>query len=228
MRALRKAILLSCFLVVSLYGIGFAHRLLEIDGVRQTVDDALRIEAPDVSQVAYVTLPAGTEYWVVLDVVEPTSLSISLGVPVLERLAAYRPNVAVLGPGLGTTDLALAAGVSEEGLRIEYTVAEEPDVFSEPVTGTDSWILLDTSIDLPEAQRYYIVVWSDADVGGKAWVALGDRDVFGVMDVVLLPAIIRNVREFHEASSQISHEAMGSLVFLFLCALLVNWAIARS
>src|SRR5690606_41216641 len=69
--------------------------------------------------------------------------------------------------------------------------------FSEPFTGTRSWILAETRVALPEPGTYYAVVYDRARRGGRVWLALGDREDFGWRDILRLPGWIRAVRRFH-------------------------------
>jgi hypothetical protein len=166
-----------------------AHRLAAIGESFPSRADALRIEDPDVSQVAYVKLTAAEpNLWMTFDTVGPFELYVQLGLPALSRLAGHRPSLSVIsdssGEAIATFDTALTV---------------TPRFFHEPFTDTDSWILLEETVAIPAAGTYYIHVSSSPDKAGKVWVAVGQREVFGLSDVFSLPSVIREVRAFHEA-----------------------------
>jgi hypothetical protein len=201
-----------------------AHKPVSIGEAYPTFDRALWMEDIDVSQVAYSELTeTDRALWLAFDANAGTRLDFSLGVPVIDRLAEYRPSLAVLGPGLPTIDLPFEAPPSVGGVVFE-TAGTEPRFFHEPFTGTDSWILLEEAIELPETGTYYVVAWPPDDLADKLWVAIGLREQFGLRDVLSLPTIVRDVRAFHETNRRPSVlVTAGKLLFLALAAGLIAW-----
>jgi hypothetical protein len=105
-------------------------------------------------------------------------------------LWAHRPIFSDTAPSRYT--LALGGRfISPEG---------EPLFFHEPVTGTDSWILIETTVRLPATGRYYVVAYPDdaTPPGDKLWMAIGTKERFGLADLLNLGKIKRFVRSFHE------------------------------
>jgi len=194
-----------------------------------TFGEALRLDEIDVSQVAYAELDdTHRALWLVFDTSAPAKLDLSLGIPVIQRLASYRPNLAVVGPGLPPIDLPFETP-EEGGVLFETATAGEVSSFYEPFTGTESWILLETSVDLPRAGVYYVIAWAPNDLPDKLWVAVGAREQFGVNDLLSLGSIIREVRAFHEiARSRSSVGIAGSLLFLGLFAALLALPVSVS
>ena len=199
-----------------------AHRPLTIGGTFPSHDQALRVTDRDVSQVAYVELTdAAPALWLAFDAEAGTHVDVSLGVPVLDRLIAYRPNLALLGPGLPPLALPLESA-PDLGGRLFESAAREPRPFHEPFTGTASWIVFEESIELPESGTYYLVAWSPDEIVDKLWVAVGWREHYGLEDVLALPTILRDVRAFHEVPAGPSAIATaGKVLFLAAAALLV-------
>ena len=200
-----------------------AHKPVSIGGTYPAFDEALRVTDIDVSQVAYAELTdADRALWLVFDAAGETRLDLSLGLPVLDRLADYRPTLAVLGPGLPPVDLPFETPPGLGGVAFESSTAGPPRFFHEPFTGTDSWILLERSVDLPETGTYYVVAWPPGEAVDKLWVSIGVRERFGLRDVLSLPSIVRDVRAFHEVPARAGVSVVGKLLFLGLAAILVG------
>jgi len=138
--------------------------------------------------------------WIAFDVSEPQSLKVSLGVPYLERLKSYRPALALVGPGLPPADLPPGALAGQGGIVIDTRDVAEPEFFDEPFSGTQSWVVAEAELALPEPGRYYVVGYSPAGEEGKLWVALGVKEVFDAAALGGLAGDLADVREFHELS----------------------------
>lgn len=73
-------------------------------GVR--LDNAVFIDDPEVSHVVYHEVtPAAPQLWITFDLEAGQEAFVQLGIPVLDRLADFRPAFALLGPGLSEVDL---------------------------------------------------------------------------------------------------------------------------
>lgn len=196
------------------------HRPVAIGEVFPTRGEALVIEDESVSQVAYVPLSEErNEAWLRLDVESPSEVFVSLGVPVIERLVDYRPTLRVIGPeGEG------------ERILIEERERETPRRFHEPITNTESWIHIERWVEWPEAGTYYIVASASSGEADKLWVSVGQREVFGVSDVLSLPQTIREVRAFHEVSAAATVEprTWASLLAVLVVGAIIVFFAARS
>ena len=51
---------------------------------------------------------------------------------------------------------------------------------------------------LPQEGTYYMVTYLPSGDEGKFWVALGKAEVFGLWDLIRMPVIIIEARNFHE------------------------------
>ena len=175
-------------------GTASGHKPIAIAENHPSREEALPIENLDVSQVAYVELTeAEPEFWMRFELREPMDLYISLGVPVIERLSTYRPRIALLGPG--------DENPTPEWI-FETSGVESPRRFHEPFTGTDSWILLEETISLSAPGVYHLVASAPPEQADKLWVAVGQREAFGLGDLLALPSIVRRVRAFHEVGPE--------------------------
>ncbi len=176
-----------------------AHRAEAIGGTYDGPALAVQMGAADESQVVYGDLPVThASLWVAVDVSDATDLNLELGVPVLERLRTYRPQLAILGPGLPPLAVPVDVPAGLGGMLVVTSSVTDAARFHEPITDTDSWILAEDVVRLPSPGRYYIVAWSTSLMDGKAWIAIGQRETFGVSDIGTLPQVIRDVRAFHE------------------------------
>ncbi len=176
----------------------YAHRPVADPGTAVTASTAIAISEPDVSQVVYHKVTARSPYlWLTLTADAGYQLYVSIGVPVIERLRTYRPALVLLGPGLPAVQLPFETPAAIGGV-VFATDSVKPSFFHEPVTGTDSWILLERTIELPRAGRYYIVAYSPVNEAGKLWVAVGTKERFGIRDIFALPEWRRQIRQFHE------------------------------
>jgi len=227
--SLRWILILGCLLVFVSQS-ALAHKPASIGGVFSTADQALRMEDIDVSQVVYSPLSAAnSRLWLTFQATAGTTLDVSLGLPALDRLSDYRPNLAVLGPGLPPADLPFAIPSGVGGVVFASAARGEPRYFHEHVTGTASWILIDEAVSLPETGTYYVVAYPSGDLVDKLWVAIGTREQFGIRDLLSFPVIIRDVRNFHEVGDE-AHwlRTVGIVPFAALAVAVIAWVVFRN
>jgi hypothetical protein len=195
-----------------------AHKPFFTEGQGNSIDQAIPIENVDISQVFYREVTAeAPELWLTFEGQQDQNLFLQLGVPVIDRLENYRPAVALIGPGLPTENVPLGV---PEGLGAQVFTTEgvtEPTFFNEPFTGTDSWILGEWDITLPQTGQYYILAYDPAGQPGKLWVSVGRTESFGLSDLLTFGDVKREVREFHEVDSSTAPCCLlpiGFIVFL--------------
>lgn len=167
-----------------------AHRPLQIGG---PPSPALTVRDPEVSQVIYAELQAEQVDVIRFQGKEGQRIVLQLGIPELERLKDFQPVVALLGPGLPRAE-GLPFG-SEQGAKLYPFQADRP--FFEHFTRTSSRMAPPFEISLPATGEYLVSVFSRRG-SGKYWLAIGEKEVFGVRDWLMLPLTIWNVRRFHE------------------------------
>ncbi|GMU92185.1 MAG: hypothetical protein AMXMBFR4_12430 [Candidatus Hydrogenedentota bacterium] len=190
--------ILSIFAILSMPA--WAHRPVFGDGSHNDAESALQIQEPRVSQVVYEEITGSSaQLWLTFNVSEGDDIYLQLGVPAIDRLADYRPSLALLGPGLPSIDLPFDVPSGLGGVLLEPSGG--PEVFKEPFTGTQSWILLESDRAAPAAGTYYVVAFDPAGEPGKLWVAIGREENFTFVDLLTFADIIDRVREFHEVSS---------------------------
>ncbi len=197
----------------------WAHRFIPNDGSHSSADNALAINDVDVSQVAYQELSQDSpQLWFRLQAEAGQALHVEVGVPKIDRYAAYRPSYAIVGPGL--PDASLPFAIPEGDGAWGYSTAEvaSPEVFNEEFTGTESWIFPATDVVLPLAGTYYVVAYGPPGVWGKMWLAVGTAEKFGFSDIVTLPGVVWKVRTFHEV---FPIGGLGMLIFAIALALVL-------
>ena len=208
--------LLALALLVAPYA--SAHRLLPNDGTHVDADSALAIAEPDVSQlVLHEVTKANPELWLTFQGTVNEDIYLQLGVPAIDRLADYHPSLALVGPGLPDVELPFA--IPEGAGAIALSTEEiESQFFSEPFTGTESWIYVEKTLTLPEDGEYFIVGYHPDSTAGKLWLAFGTEEAFGLQDVFDYADTLEKVRAFHEVSEM----PLGIIprLFLLLSALL--------
>jgi hypothetical protein len=199
-----------------------AHRPSAIGGTFDGPTKAVRVTGPSVSQVVYGDVSiAHPSLWVAVAVAAATDLYVQLGVPALERLRMFRPQMAIVGPGLPSLALPFEVPTGMGASLVVTSSVADGAFFHEPFTNTDSRILAESTVRLPTAGAYYVVVWSSAIMDGKAWVAVGQREMFGWKDIVTLPKTINAVRAFHEVGPDSRLITAGKILFLAAVALAI-------
>jgi hypothetical protein len=154
---IRKSYISILFLFVLTESV-LAHKPIWSDKPAIDPNTAISLIDPNISQVVYRPLPAGpNQVWTTLTAPVKFKLYVQIGVPVIERLKNFRPNLAVVGPGLPKSDLPFKIPTNY-GATVIDTNSVEPRFFHEPFTGTDSWILESKTIELPQADTYELKV----------------------------------------------------------------------
>ena len=198
-----RLIAVLLFLVIWFSLPAFAHKPVSIGGLFSTAGQALQMTNIDVSQVVYSPLSnTDSQLWLTFEATAGMTLDVSLGIPALDCLTDYRPTLAVLGPGLPAVDLLFDTPQGAGGVVFDSATRGDPRFFHEHVTGTKSWILIEEAVTLPETATYHVVAFPSGDQIDKLWVAIGKREQLGLRDLFTFPAIIRDVRSFHEVSEE--------------------------
>ncbi len=199
MRILHAAMMVLALTVASP---AIAHKPSFSNGQYSGPDRAYPVQNIDHSIVVYHDITCDNrQLWLRFSAPEAgKGLFVQLGVPTIDRLERYRPTLAVIAPGLPSPQGQLPFAIPA-GMGVEVLNAETARAFREPFTGTDSWILVERTLTLPSAGVGYIVAW-DPDVRpGKLWVAVGEKESFGLADLFRFVGWRASARDFHEVGA---------------------------
>lgn len=195
-------IVLALAFFLSAHTVAFGHQPIVSDGSAVNAASAISLGDVNVSRVVYHEVTADApRVWMTFQGTTGQLLYVQLGLPAIERLASYRPSVAVLGPGLPAINLPFEIPAGLGGMVLSSSDVTNPTVFDEPFSGTRSWILLEQEIPLPQAGTYYVVAFDPAGQPGKLWVATGREEQFSLDEIGQLSGVLQQVRAFHETSA---------------------------
>ena len=186
--------------IAALFGLALAHKPTFSDDFNGP-DKAFEVADPDISIVVYQDITCDTDQlWMTFEAEAGFPLYIQLGVPEIDRLADYRPSVALLAAGLPAPEETLPFEVPD-GLGVEVFHSDgvaEPGEFYEPFTQTSSWVLVEETVELPEDGMGYLVAWDPAEWTGKLWLATGTIEDFSDVDSTEFIYWGEAVNDFHE------------------------------
>ena len=195
--------LIGLALLLFLSETALAHRPLFAEKSAADPDSALRVSDPAVSHVIYAELTGEHPHrWFRFESEKPQAITIQIGVPRGSVPVPAEPIVALFGPGLADRPPSLPVSPPQgRDVDVGATLvarAGQPEPFDEPITGTRSFILVNTTLRLPKAGTFYGAIYDALGGTGKMWVGLGQREGFRWSDVLKLPGWIRDVRRFHQ------------------------------
>lgn len=224
---------ITCFsitLAFALPGSAFAHRPLFTNTRADDPDSAIRVFDPAVSHVIYAELTADEpQKWFVFENDQPREIPLQVGVPAAVSQGEIQPVIVFFGPGWPDppTGLPFPPPPGEDVGVITIAMSEHRETFYEPVTGTESFILIDTQLQLSQPGRYYGVVYEANGGDGKVWVGIGKSEGFTWRDVLRLPGWIRSVRQFHEVAGWPRWAWMSALGLVAAAASVGAWVKRR-
>ena len=196
------ALFSACVIAMTLKSSAQAHVPFMANDEHPTMQSALMIENITTSKVIYQIITNSTfESWIQFEGRAGDILYVQLGIPYIDELENYRPSVAILPPSrfpkLVDVD---HDGIQGESLHVlNSTGIIHPEIFHERFTNTNSWILVEQTVNLAETGTYFIVSFSPNNEPGKLWLAVGREERFGPSDIAKLPSLIVEVRKFHES-----------------------------
>ena len=175
----------------------WAHKPSYSEGQYNNAASAWTIQDPDVSIVLYHPVDCSSQVvWLRYEVPESREIFVQLGVPKIDRLSDYEPQLAfVHTQGEAPTNVPFTP---PEGYGVTpLALDDERQEFFEPFTQTESWILVERKVRVP-AGVGYVAAWHPEGRTGKLWVAVGDVEDFGEQDWADIDSWYYNTRYFHE------------------------------
>ena len=199
MKSFANALLVLAFTLASLTQSAWAHAPSFDSPAYSSADDAYIVDDPAVSIVLYRTVTCERpELWLALQAEVGFPLFVQLLIPRIERLAGYRPSLAIVGPGLPEIDAGIELPEGAGALVFETEQVEDPVPFDEPFTQTQDWILVEETVTLPASGTFYVTAWHPGRETGKLAVAVGTLEQFGADSLALLPEWTEQNQIFHE------------------------------
>lgn len=169
-----------------------------------SMETAFEVEDPEISIALYAEMTCTEDtLWLQMRTDDVSEVWIELGVPKLERLEDYRPSLVVLAEGLpddDNEDLPFDVPEGMGSLVIDTGDVEEPTEFYEPFTQTESWILYQEWLSLPENTDVYLVAYNPEGYTGKLWVAVGLTEDFSDVEASDFTEWLDKTQGFHEVN----------------------------
>lgn len=192
-------LLFTLLLISATSHTAWGHKPFFSDGQFGGPDTAYAIDDIEVSIVLYHEVTCESQaVWMSFDNQAGDLLYHQIGVPYIDRMAGYRPVVAVVAPGLELEDVPFDVPEGMGAKILNTSWVTEPEEFLEPFTSTRSWILNDSLLELPTAGGGYVVAWHPEGITGKLWVAVGTVEDFTPEDIARVTGLGRRLEDFHE------------------------------
>jgi hypothetical protein len=203
---LLSTILIILTLILSFKSNALAHIPLDTS-VSASKKDPIFIEDHQISWAAYNQLEeVGDIDYYTFKVEQGEEIYFSMVIPEIERYQNFRPDVALIGPGLKNNYAGYDKNYINSLLKIDpdeniIIVSDDqatPDTFFEPFTQTSYWRRQKFSTAAPAAGTYYLAVFSAEEAQGKYTLAIGRKEVWGFNDLIRIPKIWWDTRFFVE------------------------------
>lgn len=217
-----RRILLAILAVACSSSAVLAHKPLDTSQPA-TKEEPIVIRDHQSSWVAYNRLAGSkdVDYYLLPAVKEGDPIDALLLIPVIDRLAEFRPVLALLGPGLPLA----TGGIPEETIAdyikitppeggVFKTSAQTPKIFFEPFTQTKYWERQSLHLTAPVSGQYYLAVFDPQGRGEKYVLSIGKQENWKFKDVFAFPRIWWQVRIFAEQERS-TYVLVG--VFLMAC-----------
>ena len=226
----RNVIVIHCMLIIGMFfgnpQDAYAHIPYVASDKHNSPESALEIEDMTISSVVYQTIHnEAPESWIKLNGIKGETLYFQMGIPKLNRLQSYRPDLALLRYSDIEQNKYTDTIPKGKGLRYSSYNIKNPEIFHEQFTNTTSWVLFEKNLVLPETGTYFLPSFSEQLQTGKLWIAVGKEESFGISDLGKLPASISEIRSFHEVgtiNSLLSYTNVIYVVFVLITASVVT------
>ena len=169
-------------------------------------DSAFTVLDPDISIVLYAEMTCSEqELWMEMETGDRDEVWIELCVPMLDRLEDYRPSVALVAPGLPDAELPFALPDGMGATVIDTDDVTDPLYFYEPFTQTESWILYQGWLEVPQNEQVFLVSWNPDSFTGKLWVAVGKTEDFSDVTMDQFGEWIEKTQDYYEFDETEEH-----------------------
>ena len=140
-----------------------------------------RVKDPTISTALYATLESRDDVdYYTFDGRKGQSILLEITIPQIAGQELFAPEMALLGPGLGASELPgrviVPAGF---GQRLIPALTGPAQVFNEPFSRTSYWERQSQRVTLPADGRYVVAVWHATGEVGRYVFVIGDKERMG-------------------------------------------------
>jgi hypothetical protein len=201
-----SAVLIILILILIIKSTALAHIPLDTS-ISATKAEPIFVKDHQISWAAYNQLDnAGDVDYYSFQAEQGEEIYFSMVIPEIEKYQNFRPDMALIGPGLEND----YAGYNrnyinsflkldpEEKIIVVRDDQADPEIFFEPFTRTSYWRRQQFSTAVTAAGTYYLAVFSAEKAEGKYTLAIGRKEVWGLRDLIRMPKIWWDTRIFVE------------------------------
>ena len=171
-------------------------------GIHPTLNSAFHVDDVDISMVLYQNITCDADQiWLHFDAVQDHEVFFQVGVPELDRLSDYQPELALIAEGLPALE-DVPFDVPEGYGGIIFSADATPTPFYEPFTQTNSWIWIEEFFTMPASGNAWLVSYSPDQTTGKMWVAMGTIEDFSDVQPSDWGSWTSNLADFHETDGE--------------------------
>ncbi|MCX7840601.1 MAG: hypothetical protein N2559_14295 [Anaerolineae bacterium] len=175
-----------------------AHRPIFVEPRSNTTRaNAIPISDHDISWAVYAQLSAAGEVnYYRFEGKRGAYVRLETLVPRIESLRAFGFDVALVGKGFDAAPVPFALEADEGAIVAPDAGHDDARGFDEHITQTSYWYRQCLRAQFPADGTYWIAVYDPRGRTGKYVLAIGEREVWGVQDLLQMPSIVARVREF--------------------------------
>jgi len=168
------------------------------------LDRSIFIPDPDISWAIYSELGAGEVQYYEFDVpAGGLDFFAQLLVPTRPQYKLFRPTMALIGPdlpGLSATDYPFDIPAESGAVILPW---QEKEVFFEPFTQTRYYMAQELRRAVPEG-KWWLAVYHDEGKEGKYTLAVGEKEEWGLKDIIAFPSMWFNTRWWYSPGQTIA------------------------
>lgn len=172
-----------------------------ISGDNSNLDEAMFIPDPTKSWAIYGELHEGSDaQYYRFEIEKGQRISISLMKPTNEENKEFMPVLVLAGPGLIGQGTAPKYVELPAGAGAVVVAGRQPEKATyEPFSASSFYELAELDIPAPESGKYYIAVYGPGR-GGHYSLALGEREVFSIVEWILIPMSLISIYQWEGQS----------------------------
>lgn len=170
-----------------------------------TIQNAVTIKDPQVSYAVYGNLKEeGQVDYLKFFVKKGDPIYIELAVPMLKDEENFMPSFALIGKGLPQQNISAPFTVpSGCGFAI-FNSQKKYNTYFETYTQTIYSVRQEIRMKSPATGEFYIAVYSPQGKEGKYLVAIGEKDKFNIIDVMMFPYLWLKVKYWFNPARAVS------------------------